>query len=256
MGATVINTKPTKIYEDKPNSFIDHLITNYPQKILHHKVLDHAFSDHLMVLFTISNKKVINHQKYRIIRKFEQIDWDQLNAELATDQRIQLAETSDDANIICDTIINTVNELMDRQQPTKRVQISNKIPEFASETTKETMKDRDEAMTKMKTTKNHDDIRNYRMLRNRVHTLLHQDKEKYIKDKFDQVEGRSRQQWKTAKEQAGWTKQLSPEMLVQDGKTIRQPKEMADLINFAQISRNTTLHRDVPKTSTDSWEKP
>ena len=53
MGATVINTKPTKIYEDKPNSFIDHLITNYPQKILHHKVLDHAISDHLMVIFTI-----------------------------------------------------------------------------------------------------------------------------------------------------------------------------------------------------------
>ena len=194
---------------------------------------------------------MIYHQKYKKIRKFEQMDWDQLNAEIFTDPRIQLAESSHDVNTICDNIIDTVNDLMDRQQPMKRIQINNKIPEFASESTKVTMKNRDDAMLKMKITKNQDDIRNYRTLRNRVHTLLHQDKEKQIKDKFDQVEGDSRKQWKSVKEQVGWTKQLSPEMLVKDGKTVRQPKQMADMINFAQISRNISLHRDVPKTETD-----
>ena len=113
MGASVIQTKPTKIYEDKPNTFIDHLISNFPQKIIHHQVLDYAFSDHLMVLFTVYNKKVIHKQKFKMVRKFEKVDWDQLTAELYNDNRIQLAEVSQDANVICESIMDTVKELID-----------------------------------------------------------------------------------------------------------------------------------------------
>ena len=113
------------------------------------------------------------------------------------------------------------------------------------------MIERDITMKRMKQTRNDDDIRQYRRLRNRIHTLLRKDKEISIKKKFDKAEGNPREQWNTTKDQAGWIKKLSPEMLVQGGKTIREPKAIADVINFAQISRNVKLHRDIPKTDTD-----
>ena len=77
-GASAIPTKPTKIYYDKPYSYIDHLVTNWPSKIVHHELIREIFSDHLAVKFTLSNKKVFHAEKYRIIRDFKSINWDDI----------------------------------------------------------------------------------------------------------------------------------------------------------------------------------
>ena len=250
-GASLIKTLPTKIYDKKMNTYIDHLITNYPQKILDHKVLPYQFSDHLMVNFTVSNKTKIHNPKYRLVRKFSKINWDQLNLDLANYLRIQSASTDTDANMICEKIMDSIQEHMDTQEPRKRIQIDNKIPDFTSTETKIEMKNRDEASAIAKTTFNDDDIRKWKTLRNRVNKMLTKDKQDAIKKEHDEAEGDTRRQWKITKQQAGWNKQLSPTILSHEGKTIRDPRSIANVINKAQISRNTRLHREVPKTDID-----
>ena len=50
-GASYIQTKPTKINHKKDYTFIDHLITNYPNKIIHSQVVFDGSSDHLITKF-------------------------------------------------------------------------------------------------------------------------------------------------------------------------------------------------------------
>ena len=38
-GAAVISTKPIKIHQNRENTFIDHMITNWPNKVIHHEIL-------------------------------------------------------------------------------------------------------------------------------------------------------------------------------------------------------------------------
>ena len=204
-----------------------------------------------MVKFTISNKSLIRHPKFRMVRKWNKINWDQVNYQLNDDTRIQSAATSTDVNIICDSLIAAITETIDRQEPSRIIQIYDKIPEFVSKETKMTIEKCDKAMKIAKTTKNKDNIRAFKSLRNQVHKMLRRDKQDAIKTTFDEIEGKAKLQWKTTKSHAGWTKQLSPDLISKGGITIKDPKGIADAINLAQISRNIGLHRDVSKTTTD-----
>ena len=140
---------------------------------------------------------------------------------------------------------------MDKQVPCKRIQVKNVIPEFASSETRDKIRLRDIAITRAKTTFSIDDEQEFKSLRNLVHKLLRKDKEKYIKDKFDDAQGDSKKQRKCTKDQIGWTKNLSPEMINNNGKLIRDPIGIADSSNMAQISRNLKLHRDIRKDVID-----
>ena len=250
-GASFIKTLPTKIYVKKDNTFIDHLISNRPHKMLSHQVLKYNFSDHLMVKFIISNKTLIHQPKYRLVRKFAQINWDTVNLEISEDPRIQLASVSTDVNMICDSIMDTICDKLDNQEPAKRIQISDKLPDFVSSETKSEIRKRDDASARAKTTKKDDDIREWKTIRNCVHNMIKRDKQESMKKDHEEIEGDTRRQWKLTKDQAGWTKQLSPTMISKDGKLIRDPRGIANTINLAQISRNIALHRNVPKTTTD-----
>ena len=76
---------------------------------------------------------------------------------------------------------------------------------FASETTRQAIKDRDAALSKVKTTKQQDDYRDYKHKRNQVHKLLSQDKKENIIKKVEEiVKTDSKAQWKIMKETIGW----------------------------------------------------
>ena len=184
-------------------------------------------------------------------RDFSKMNWEKVKEDLSNDTRIQLSQGSREVNTICENLIAAINDAMDAQQPCKRVQVNKKYPAFATKTTRETIEERNKAMTIMKTTGNQDDIRQYRTLRNKCHKLIRQDKEDYLSKKFKDAENDSKLQWKTTKDQLGWTKNLSPTVITRDGKTLNDPTSIANAINFAQVSRNTKLHREIPKTDLD-----
>ena len=152
-------------------------------------MLKFNFSDHLMVKFIVSNKTLIHLPRYRLVRNYSKINWDQVNNQLADDVRIQSASISDDVNNICDSIMTSINEKLDEQEPLRRIQISDKIPNFASTETKNEIMKRDDASERAKTTRNDDDIREWKTIRNRVHKMLKQDKETKIKNDHEKIEG-------------------------------------------------------------------
>ena len=174
-----------------------------------------------------------------------------MKAEIRNDPRLSIAENSDNPEIIANNLIAVINCHLDNQQPAKRIQTSKNIPKFANQDTLIEIKRRDKALKKSQETKNDEDIRNYKNSKNRVHKMLSRDKKMSIKNKITQAQNNPRQQWNIIKSNLGWTKNLAPNVISKDGKTITDPKGIAQAINVAHISRNAKLYREIPKTSTD-----
>ena len=227
------------------------MFTNNPQKITNHQILKNGASDHLILKYTRTSKNKIFFPKYTMNRDFSKICWTQMKAEVKNDPRLSLAELSDNPNTIADNLIALINQHLDRQQPIKRIQTSKKLPPFATQETKNEILKRDNALKKSRLTQNDDDIRQYKNSRNRVHKMLSKDKKLSIKNKIEQVKNNPRQQWNIIKSNLGWTKNLSPNVISQNGETVTEPRGIAQAINVAHIGRNAKLHRQIPKTNTD-----
>ena len=250
-GASAIQTKPTKIHYRKDYTFIDHLITNYPRKIIHSQVVFDGSSDHLITKFTKTSKNTISEQKYRIIRKFSDVNWHQLRAEIQYDPTLQTAETSEDPQVIAVAIIKVIEDNLSNQAPLKKIQTNKNQPNFITPETKEILNLRDQALKKSKETKNQDDIRQFKTYRNLAHKLISKDKTNYTKNQFEKAQHNTKKLWQITKDTIGWVKNSSPNTISHQGKTYHSPKKIADIINFTQISRNISLHRNTPKTETD-----
>ena len=253
-GASFIPTKPTKIHHKKNYTFIDHLITNLPNKIIQNQVIFNGSSDHLMTKFTRLSKSLISQPKFRTMRKFSEVNWYQLRSEIQYDPDLQTAETSKDPQVISSNLIKIIEKNLSNQAPLKRVQTNKKHPKFISPETRQTLNQRDSALSKSKLTNNDDDIRHYKTLRNLCHKLISKDKKKSTQEKYKKAEHNSKQLWQITKDTIGWSKNPSPNTLSHQGKTYHSPKAIADIINITQISRNIKLHREIPKTKTDPTE--
>ena len=250
-GASTILTKPTKIHHNKDFTFIDHLITNKPQNIIHSQVLPCGAGDHLIQKYYKTNKTQIHFPSFRLVRDFKLISWSQLKAELLNDPLIQIAQSSQDPDTIATSLIDAITTNLDNQAAIKRIQTNKKTPPFISPATRDVLSLRDQALRKAKETLNDDDIRIFKTLRNRSHKLISADKKSTLSKTFQDAENDPKRLWQVTKESLGWTKSLSPNTISFGGKTIHSPMEIANTINHSHISRNIKLHREIPKSNID-----
>ena len=73
---------------------------------------------------------------------------------------------SDNPHYICESIQSILNHHLESTAPLKKVQVTNKIPGFASSVTRQLIRDRDSAFTIARTTDNIEDWRLFKNLRN------------------------------------------------------------------------------------------
>ena len=248
-GMSIIKTKPTKIYFKKPSTTIDHCMTNFPHKIKSHKLQKSGLSDHLYTVYNWSSIGIKNFPKYIIIRDYSKFNWDQANAEIYTSQNIKTATLSQSPDLIASLIQSTINQVLDNQAPQQKIQISSKVPIFASSETKKLMTDKDDAYARAKTTKNEDDIRNYNNIRNRVRKNLKKDKKNVTKKNLKEINGNPKKQWQSVKKILGWNKFSNPSMIIEDGKNKTSNKEIADSLNFNFIKKKYYSIQRHPKNT-------
>ena len=252
-GLSYIKTEPTKVYHDRPYSAIDHLLTTNPAKIVHHQVIKEGYSDHLPVIFTRISKNPTQHPRYYFHRDFSKVDWDEMNAEIKNDPEYFNALISQDSNTVAQLIIELINGKLETTAPLKKTQYKTKLPSFTTQDTKTQILSRDSALQKARDTGHPDDIRNYKHLRNLSHKLITKDKNQHIKDKLSEAQDNNddKKLWSRTKDVLGWNKNKAPNILVHQGKTITNSKEIANTLNREQIIRNIRLRRNVPYTPTN-----
>ena len=192
-GAVPIKTRPTKTNIQKPSTWIDHLITNKPEKISDHKIIPTGLSDHLILIFYRKNKNPPHHKKFSLTRNFKEVDWDKLLEDMNQDQRLYQAATTGTSTEIAANIINTITQHLDNQQKVRKVQCKTKTPGFITPETRDIIKRKQQALTRAKTTKSMEDTREFRHLRNLAHKLIKKDKNNNLKEQFDAAKDNPKQ---------------------------------------------------------------
>ena len=115
LGASVIQTKPTKIHLKKQYSFIDHLITNKPENIINSQVIFNGYGDHLIQKFTRTNKQQVKFPAFRIVRDYKVVNWYQLRVEIRNDPLYISSQLDKDPDTIATALIQSINNNLDNQ---------------------------------------------------------------------------------------------------------------------------------------------
>jgi hypothetical protein len=109
----------------------------------------------------------------------------------------------------------------------------------------------DMAHTEASLTKNPNQWRKYRNLRNLVNSNIKKDKISFNKNRFEYAEGNPKQQWETSKDLLGWSKGSAPTKLLYHNKMITKPKDTANALNLTYVTRVKKLMAAIPPTLTD-----
>ena len=194
-------------------------MTNNPQKIKSHLVQKCGFSDHLYVIYNWASIGLKPTKKYIVVRDYSNFNLAQANAELWASDKLKIASNSQYPETITSLIHSEVTRILDVKAPLQKIQISSKVPRFASAETKELIVKKDIQYQRAKRTKSADDICEYNTTKNRVRKLLKLDKKKITKKMFLEVDGYPKKQWQSVKKTLGWNKFSSPAMIIENGKT-------------------------------------
>ena len=100
-----------------------------------------------------------------------------------------------------------------------------------SDSTKEMQKERNQAQKKAAETKDPEDWKLFRRLRNRCVTNLRNDRRKWETEKLKSSKNGPTQIWKTVKDIIKWNNSGPPSQLLHEGAIINTPKGLAPTLN-------------------------
>ena len=135
---------------------------------------------------------------------FKDFDEDGFKADIKHISWWPIVYSCEDANKAAENLTNEINKVLDKWAPLKKVQIRTKYRPWISKETKVLMKQRDFAQEIASHTKNQDDWRKYKNLRNTVVSRLRNEKNEWEKQQFDHLGNNPTDLWRNVKSWLGW----------------------------------------------------
>ena len=163
---------------------------------------------------------------------------------------------------IKDTIVaynfleESVLEVLDRIAPNKKIQNSKKHKKWISVETRNLMNRREEACIRARQTQDETDWKLYREIRNKCTSECRKDKEKFYENIYNKCEEKSdvKTLYRVTKEQLGWEAGGPPTALIENGKLLTKPKEIANAqMNFFKEKLDKLVEK-LPETNKDPIE--
>ena len=250
-GAGVIITNDTRYNpQSRITEFIDHCITNRPEKINNQTIHRTGDSDHFIGQFQIKTRTKPCTPRFILSRKWELVNWDLMKVKLHDDPDLKEISNLTDPNQICCTLQDKINLYLDQQAPTRKLQLSNKVPKFSTSETRKLIKLRDVTLEKAKQTQDIEDWRQFRNLKNRVHRELSNDKKNFTNKQLED-ENSAKDKWKTTKTLLGWEKAPQPKIIIDQGVAKTKPVDIANAMNMNFLTKVNKIVRNIPKTDVD-----
>lgn len=238
-------TKPTRITENSA-TLIDNILTNNYCNVSS-KILTTDISDHFpTVLITrtkikqnLSNDKIptykrnysnnnVNHLK----EKLSKINWC---------QTLENKNANDDYTKFNNTLIKLVDECI----PLKKYKANRKKEPVSPWITKGLLKSinqKNKLYKKYKQYSTEDNLRKYKVYRNKLHNLIRKSKRQYYEIKFNQTKTNLKQTWKNINNIIGRNKQqhVQKQFKSTDGQTVTDPEEISNDFNdfFINVGPN------------------
>ena len=178
--------------------------------------------------------------KKTYIEKVSEINWETLYGINNVDLAWNFIETN-------------LNDILSDIAPIVKVQPSNRHKKWVTRDTKDLMRLRDDAKLTAKQSGSPEHWKDYRTLRNTVTSQVRKDRRTFLQDQYKKCDDTNDigQLYKTVKSQLGWNPTGPPTTLVDNGRTITAPKDLAQLQMDYFHNKNIELHNSVNSDNED-----
>ena len=254
-GVSQLVTTATWVRPNQPESGLDHLYSNQPNKLSPIEVLNCGGSDHKIVgctRYASSIKKSVRYVTKRCYKHFNKKDF---ISELNKICWWRIYEC-DDPDLALKMLSDDLSFILDQMAPIRTIQIREKYAPWLSSETKQLMSDRDLAQKVAAESKSENDWIIFKRIRNRVNNILKKEKKNWQRAKFKlcEEENDSRQIWKNVKSWLNWTVSGAPKQLFNNGRLINRPSELAECMNAYFVNKVKNLRENLEPSETDPLE--
>ena len=238
---------PTRTLRDQPQSNLDHCWMNNPGRLIFHKNLERAYSDHNLILIQFRTKNVLNDRHEVVIRDRRNYNKEEYKQRIASINWTEF-NNSENIDIKNDILEKNILEVLNSVAPVITIQRRNSYRNWVSDLMKTKMKERDDLRIIAKNSNRLEDWKIYKTARNACIKGLRDCKRDYHVKLFEQVE-----QEKTTKGLYRLTRQIcglksvsTPQQYIHEGVVVRKSIQMANLQQNYYINKVSKLLRKIP----------
>ena len=254
MGVTQLVSGATRVARGQPQSGLDHLYSNKPDKLSTVQTLFTGMSDHKLIKFTRFSKSFKQNPRFVKKRCFKNFNAQEFRHKLA-ESNLDEVLSCRDVNLATELLVRKINGLLDIMAPVRTIQTHAKYAPWLGEDTKKLKDERDKAQEHAALTDDPEDWRVFRSLRNQVTARSRADKKEWEKEKLDHTKNSPTDMWNRLKGWLGWSGGGPPTQLSSDGKLITSPSGLGSTMNKFFVDKIRRLRRAIPLAMTDPLSK-
>ena len=237
IGLTQVVSEPTRVTKDS-TTLIDHIYTNNEENIQHVSVKKNCLSDHFAVFCSRKAHSEIGKTKHQTIiyRSFKTFDESRFLTDLSL-VPLEIIQAFDNINDIVSVWNTLFLEILNKHAPIKRHRVKKQYqPYWLTSEILDCMKKRDKY-------KLNGNIETYKIIRNKVSSLIEQAKKRTYQTKIEEGKDDPKTIWKLFKELGANGKGSNSELNInikKDDKFVQKESELTDLFNsyFVNIATN------------------
>ena len=254
LGVSQMVTGATRMQRGQPQTGLDHVYTNKPEKLSSIQTLFTGMSDHKllkMIRYSKSFKQSPRYFKKRIFKNFKETQFKQKLSQCKLSEVLECY----DVDAATEKLVEKITKILDELAPIKTIQTRTNYAPWLSKDTKDLKKQREAAQEKAARTNNQEDWRNFTSLRNQVTAKKREDKKKWKEKKLDPTQNSCTDTWKTVKGWLGWGSGGPPTQLFYSGRIVTQPAGLSSSMNRFFIDKVKDLRNRIPIVNSDPLKK-
>ena len=244
----------TRVRAGQSGTGIDHMYTNRPGKLSQVQAQYWGGSDHKLIFATRYSNMIRKNIRYVKKRSYKNFNTEAFLDEVAKIKWWDIYQCED-----VDTAVKLFSEkftrILDHHAPVKTFQTRTKYAPWLSDSTKQLIKERDQAQRRAVATSSEEDWRQFRQFRNQVTSKLRTEKSNWQRNKLRSCTGKPGEQWKHVLGWLSWNTATSPIQLYHEGRIINKPSEIADCQNGFFINKVAQICENLPPPVSDPLAK-
>ena len=249
-GVSQLVTKATHSWPGQPDSCLDHLYTNRPDKLSEVQVLNNGGSDHKVISVTRFSRSMKKNVRYIRKRCFKNFNEAAFKKDVGSIKWFDVYNSSD-VNEAVKLLTVKLNSVLDQHAPIKIIQVRSRYAPWLTDSTKDIMVERDRAQQLAKFGQDPDLWRSYRNLRNRATTCMKIDRQVWERRQLDNFANTPTDLWRNVKGWMGWKNSGPPTELFHKGKMVSSPQKLATTMNSYFIDKVKSLQQNLPASKND-----
>ena len=238
-GFKILNSQPTRTRDGTETklSCLDLIVTNKTEKIASYQTGLPSFSDHSMQLVMRSTKSIATNPKYLRTRSYKNFNKTQYQENIQNHPKFIQVHYEEDPSTITSIIQGIIKDSLEIMAPMKRIQLSDKNQNKLPEEIRSALVDRDLAHELAKQTKDPEEIRNYKNLRNSVNRMISKEKSRKKVERLQKQDTGNTQKWKNLKQETGQMNFTAPQEIKEGSKSHTSHLDMANSLNRQYLSK-------------------